>query len=79
LYFFVFLAGRTNVSAAGANDQGLRKIVVFQKGLNDAAKEKLIAHAGGVKMKNLDLIGAKAVWLPSKAAAAKLAAHPEVL
>ena len=64
-------------AAAQDNDSG-RKIVVFQTGLNDAAKDKLIAHAGGVKLKNLDLIGAKAVWLPDRAAAAKLAASPGV-
>ena len=56
-----------------------RKIVVFSGALNDVAKDELIAHAGGVKLKNLDLIGAKAVWLPDRAAVAKLAAYPGVL
>jgi subtilisin family serine protease len=56
-----------------ANDGGGRKIVVFQTGLNENAKDELISYVGGVKLKNLDLIGAKAVWLPNRAAASKLA------
>jgi subtilisin family serine protease len=47
--------------------------------VNDAAKEELISHVGGAKLKHLDLIGARAVWLPSRAAAASLARHPAVL
>lgn len=65
-------------AVAQANDGGSRKIVVFQTGLNDAAKDEIIAHAGGAKLKNLDLIGAKAVWVPNRSAAAKLAASPGV-
>ncbi|MEK7500802.1 MAG: S8 family peptidase [Patescibacteria group bacterium] len=66
-------------SAAEANNGGERKIVVFQTGLNDAAKDEIIAHAGGAKLKNLDLIGAKAVWLPNRAATAKLAVSSGVV
>jgi len=66
-------------AVAQASDDGGRKIVVFQTGLNDAAKDKIIAHAGGAKLKNLDLIGARAVWVPSRAAAAKLTAYPGVV
>jgi len=66
-------------AVAQANDGGGRKIVVFQTGLNDAAKDKIIAHTGGAKLKNLDLIGAKAVWVPDRSAAAKLAASPGVV
>ncbi|MFA4819266.1 MAG: S8 family peptidase [Patescibacteria group bacterium] len=61
-----------------AKDGG-RKIVVFSAALNEAAKDKLISHVGGVKLKNLDLIGAKAVWVPDSTAAAKLADHPDVV
>ena len=75
----VLFAVQTNLSAAQASDVNGRKIVVFQTGLNDAAKDEIISHAGGVKLKNLDLIGAKAVWLPSRAAAEKLKAHPSVV
>lgn len=57
---------------AQGKDDGNRKIVVFSTGLNDTAKDELIARVGGVKLKNLDLIGAKAVWLPDRAAAQKL-------
>ena len=67
------------VQATAQDNGGGRKIVVFQTGLNDAAKDKIIAHTGGAKLKNLDLIGAKAVWLPDRAAAAKLAASAGVV
>lgn len=66
-------------AVAEANNSGGRKIVVFQIGLNDVAKDEIIAHAGGAKLKNLDLIGAKAVWVPNRAAAAKLAASAGVV
>ena len=66
-------------AVAQANDGDGRKIVVFQTGLNDAAKDEIIARTGGVKLKNLDLIGAKAVWVPNRAAAAKLAASSGVV
>ncbi|MEM5811847.1 MAG: S8 family peptidase [Candidatus Aenigmatarchaeota archaeon] len=56
-----------------------RKIVVFQTAVNEAAKDELIKRVGGVKLKNLDLIGARAVWLPNKAAVEKLASDPRVL
>ena len=63
---------------AGAQQQ--RKIVVFSPdALNDAAQDELIAHVGGVKIKNLDLIDAKVVLLPSKASERALAQHPAVL
>ena len=56
-----------------------RKIVVFKKGvLNEPAKEALVAKFGGVKVKNLDLIGAKVVLLPPKAEKA-LKQHPAIL
>lgn len=66
-------------AVAQANGNGGRKIVVFQTGLNDAAKDEIIASAGGAKLKNLDLIGAKAVWVPDNSAVAKLAAHSDVV
>jgi subtilisin family serine protease len=57
-----------------------RKIVVFQPGfVNETAKDELISRAGGVKIKNLDLIGGKAVYLPSKAAERALARQAGVL
>lgn len=63
---------------AGAQQQ--RKIVVFSPDeLNDAAQDELIARVGGVKIKNLDLISAKVVLLPSKASERALAQHPAVL
>lgn len=79
-FFAVFgLALFVAQAVAKTNDAGGRKIVVFQTGLNDAAKDKIIAHTGGAKLKNLDLIGAKAVWVPDRSAAAKLAAFPGVV
>jgi subtilisin family serine protease len=79
LFGLMLFAGQTNFSAAQANDFGGRKIVVFKTALNDAVKDEIIARAGGAKLKNLDLVRAKAVWVPSRAAAARLAAHPAVL
>mgnify|MGYP001589873586 FL=1 len=67
------------VATTKANDGGSRKIVVFSGALNEAAKDELIVRAGGAKLKNLDFIGAKAVWVPDRSAAAKLAASPGVV
>lgn len=65
--------------SSNAAEPMVRKIIVFKPGaLNEPAKEALIAKFGGVKIKNLDLIGAKAVYLPLKAEAV-LAQHSEVL
>lgn len=79
VFGLALFVAQTNFSAAQSNDNGGRKIVVFRAGLNEAAKNEIIAHIGGAKLKNLDLIGARAVWVPSRAAAAKLANHPSVL
>ncbi len=65
--------------SAKANDGGERKIVVFEGALDDAATDNIIARAGGVKLKNLDLIHAKAVRVPDRSSAAKLAASPGVV
>jgi len=59
--------------------QGARKIVVFSDALNQAARDELVTKVGGVKLKNLDFIHAKAVWLPNKAAEQALKQHPAVL
>ena len=57
--------------SSSAAEQPVRKIVVFKPGvLSDSARENLISKFGGAKIKNLDLIGAKAVYLPPKAEAA---------
>jgi len=57
-----------------------RKIVVFKSGvLNEAARDRLIERVGGAKVKNLDLIGAAAVLLPSRASEEAIAKHPGVL
>lgn len=79
MFGLMLFVGQTNLSAAQSNDNGGRKIVVFQTGLNDAAKDEIISRAGGAKLKSLYLIGAKVVWVPTRAAAAKLASHPSVL
>lgn len=73
----LFIA-QTNPSAAQSNDNSVRKIVVFRAGLSDTAKEEIIRNAGGERLKNLDLIGAKAVWV-SRATVEKLARHPSVV
>jgi len=79
LALFVVQTNIFTVQANDGNNNSGRKIIIFNTGLNDAAKDEIITYAGGVKLKNLDLIGARAVWVPSRAAAAKLAAHPSVL
>lgn len=54
-----------------APEKMVRKIVVFKSGvLNEQARDNLIERFGGVKIKNLDLIGGKAVLLPPSAEAA---------
>ncbi len=56
-----------------------RKIIVFKPGvLNDSAREVLVAKFGGVKVKDLNLIEGKAVFLSPKAQVA-LAAQSGVL
>ena len=79
MFGLALFVAQTNLSTAQASDASGRKIVVFQTGLNDAAKDEIVRYAGGAKLKNLDLIGAKAVWLPSRAAVEKLKAHPAVV
>jgi len=70
MFGLALFVAQTNLSTAQASDASGRKIVVFQTGLNDAAKDEIVRYAGGAKIKNLDLIGAKAVYLPPKAEAA---------
>lgn len=77
---FIAVAGFAVITFSTAAEPMSRKIVVFQpNALNEAAKDKLIARVGGVKIKNLDLIGSKAVYLPSKAAEKALARQAGVL
>lgn len=55
-------------SKAQLKTESQRKIIVFESSFtNENAKDKLIEYAWGVKIKNLDLINAKAIYLPSKA------------
>ena len=70
---------QTNTSAAQTKDDGGRKIVVFKAGLNDVAKDDIIRRAGGIKLKNLDLIDAKTVQISSAIAIDKLKANPDVV
>jgi len=65
-------------SVAKANE-GARKIVVFRSDVSDTQKDEIIRWAGGNKLKNLDLVKGRAVYLPSKSAVEKLKAHPSVL
>jgi len=61
----------TALTSEAAPEPMQRKIVVFQTWfVNDVAQDELINRFGGVKIKDLDLIGAKAVYLPLKAEAA---------
>jgi subtilisin family serine protease len=60
------LVGTALVSQA-APEPMQRKIVVFETGVNEPAREALIKKFGGVEIKNLPLITGKAVLLPPKA------------
>ncbi|MBI1974811.1 MAG: S8 family peptidase [Parcubacteria group bacterium] len=82
----LFLSVFTVVAALGfvllvveASDAGGRKIIVFSPALDDAAKDEIVVNVKGTKLKNLDLVGAKAVWLPSRSAVEKLKAHKGVV
>ena len=66
------------IPSFGASVEPVRKIVVFSGEVNDAAREALVGAVGGVKVKNLDLIGGKAVLLPERSVSA-LKNDPRVL
>ncbi|MBU1933742.1 S8 family peptidase [Patescibacteria group bacterium] len=68
-----------NFSAAQTKDDGGRKIVVFKVGLNDAAKDEIVRWVGGAKLKNIGLIGAEVIQIPSRAATEKLKTHPDIV
>jgi len=72
------LTGITVVSQAASQSQATRKIVVFQSGINEPAKESLIKNFGGEKIKDLPLVNGMAVSLPQKAIEA-LSHQTEVL
>ena len=81
IFFLLFVAvavGGLIISGVQANDTASRKIVIFQAGVADTAKDNIINKAGGAKFKDLDLVRGKAVWLSNKAAE-KLAKQPGVL
>jgi len=58
---------------ATGNPAPYRAIVVFDGSVNEPARDELLGKFGAVKVKDLTLIDGKAVILPNKAAAAKLA------
>lgn len=62
-----------------ANEAPGRKIVVFSDALNQNTQDEIITRTGGIKLKNLNIIGAKSVWLPSKASEKALRQHQDVL
>jgi subtilisin len=73
------LVGLTSVINAGVGSQPARKIIVFADWyINEAAQDSLLNQFGAVKIKPLDLINAKAVYLPSVAAERALAQRSEV-
>ncbi len=81
VFFLMFVAvviGGLVISGAQANDITSRKIVVFQSGITNTAKDNIIGKVGGAKFKDLDLVRGKAVWLSDKAAEI-LAKQPGVL
>lgn len=78
--FGLFLLGVFVMPKTSAKEnRNSRKIVVFSPDFqNQEAQDKLIQRTGGTKIKNLDLIGAKAVYLPNKASEDALLDHPGV-
>lgn len=58
---------------------GSRKIVVFDRALNEPARDELLSKHGAVKVKDLTLINASVVLLPPKASGKALEQHPGVL
>ncbi len=75
----VLVLGLTG-NAIKAEAVQVRKIVVFNpQFVNEAARDEIVQKLGCVKIKNLDLIGGMAVYLPSKAAEQALLARAEVL
>lgn len=69
------ILGIVSVSAGPAT----RKIIVFKPGvLNESAKNTLVEQSGGIKIKNLNSIGARVALLSLKAEKT-LRQHPEVL
>lgn len=82
LFAIAFIAVAVGtVAASSKNDASpTRKIVVFEKWfVNEEAKNELVKRAGGVKIKDLDLIDGMAVYLPSKSAGEALASQSGVL
>jgi len=82
LVIFATVLGISGFQAVFAKEQAHnpRKIVTFQENfLNSHTKDELIAKAGGVKIKDLDLIDGAAVYLPSKASEKALAHEAGVL
>ncbi|MCK4473819.1 S8 family peptidase [Candidatus Parcubacteria bacterium] len=61
------LVGMALVSQAASEPLVTRKIVVFQSGINESAKEALIKNFGGEKIKELPLVNGMAVLLSLKA------------
>ncbi|KKU77101.1 MAG: hypothetical protein A2214_01395 [Candidatus Harrisonbacteria bacterium RIFOXYA1_FULL_48_8] len=78
IFGLLFLVAQISISAAQTKNGDGRKIVVFKNGLSDSQKDKIIERVGGVKFKNLDQIGAKAVRFSSRAAIEMLKTDPNV-
>ncbi|OGY62991.1 MAG: hypothetical protein A2745_02690 [Candidatus Harrisonbacteria bacterium RIFCSPHIGHO2_01_FULL_44_13] len=75
----VSLALLAGVALVMAKDSSQRKIVVFDPTLNEAARDELLAAHGAVKVKDLSLINASVVLLPSKVNENALLQRPGVL
>lgn len=78
LLCLLFVLGGAGVLGAPANEPPVRKIVVFQPGFDDAAKDNLVGKFQGLKLKKLGIINGQAVMLSPKDAR-DLASQPGVL
>ncbi|MBI4991643.1 MAG: S8 family peptidase [Candidatus Harrisonbacteria bacterium] len=67
LLALLLIAGLALAYHQATAQEGGRKIVTWQTGLNQAAKDQLLAKYGAIKLKDLSSVNGSAVWLPSKA------------
>lgn len=77
LAVLIFISFNTGNKALGQPNN--RKIVVFDKTLNEAAKNKLLSVHGAVKIKDLSLINASVVVLPPQVSDTALEQRPGIL
>lgn len=79
LIAFALVLGVVLLGTKTSGQENNRKIVVFDRALNEAARNELLAAHGAVKVKDLTLINASVVLLPPKVSDRALLQRPGVL